>query len=38
MKFVQFVGLGTLVHHPSRRDEWNLDRKLRAVKSAGFET
>lgn len=36
MKFVQFAGLWTLVHHPSRQKEWALDHKLRAIKSAGF--
>src|SRR5581483_4686512 len=37
MKFVQFAGLWTLVHHPSRQKEWALDRKLQAIKAAGFE-
>ena len=36
MNFVQFVSLWTLVHHPSRQHEWTLDRKLRAIKAAGF--
>lgn len=36
MKFTQFAGLWTLVHHPSRQREWTLERKLRAIKAAGF--
>lgn len=36
MKLVQFAGLWTLVHHPSRQKEWTLDRKLKAIKAAGF--
>ncbi len=36
MKLVQFAGLWTLVHHPSRQQEWPLDRKLRSIKAADF--
>lgn len=36
MKFVQFVGLWTLAHHPSRAQEWSLSRKFSALKTAGF--
>lgn len=36
MNFVQFAGLWTLVHHPSRQQEWTLDRKISAIKAAGF--
>jgi len=36
MKLIQFAGLWTLVHHPSRQREWTLDRKLKAIKAAGF--
>lgn len=31
------VNLWTLVWHPSKSREWSLERKLRAVKEAGFE-
>ena len=36
MKFAQFAGFWTLLHHPSRSREWSLDRKLRTIKQAGF--
>lgn len=36
MKFVQFAGLWTLVHHPSRQKEWPLDKKIAAITAAGF--
>lgn len=36
MKFTQFAGLWTLVHHPSREREWTLERKLRTLHAAGF--
>ncbi len=31
------VNLWTLVWHPSKKSEWPLERKLRAVKAAGFD-
>ena len=31
------VNLWTLVWHPSKKKEWSLERKLRAVKGAGFD-
>ncbi len=31
------ANLWTLVWHPSKKDEWSLERKLRAVKDAGFD-
>jgi hypothetical protein len=31
------VNLWTLVWHPTKRQEWSLERKLRAVKEAGFD-
>src|SRR5687767_9372419 len=31
------VNLWTLVWHPTKAREWTLDRKLRAVKDAGFD-
>jgi len=31
------VNLWTLVWHPTRQREWSLERKLRAVKDAGFD-
>ena len=31
------VNLWTLVEHPSKAREWTLERKLRAVKAAGFD-
>ena len=37
MKFAQFAGLWTLLHHPSRPAEWSLERKIKTIKSAGFE-
>ncbi len=36
MKFAQIAGLWTLAHHPTRESEWSIDRKLRAIKAAGF--
>ena len=33
----QIVNLWTLVEHPSPKKEWSLERKLRAVKEAGFD-
>ena len=33
----QVVNLWTLVWHPSKAREWSLERKLRAVKEAGFD-
>jgi hypothetical protein len=33
----QIVNLWTLVEYPSKRKEWTLERKLRAVKEAGFD-
>ena len=36
MKFVQFAGLGSLIHHPSRAREWPLGKKLKAIKAHGF--
>jgi hypothetical protein len=30
------ANLWTLVWHPSKRNEWSLERKLRAIKEAGF--
>ncbi len=33
----QVVNLWTLVWHPTRNREWTLERKLRAVKDAGFD-
>jgi len=34
---LQVVNLWTLVWHPSQKREWSLERKLRAVKDAGFD-
>src|SRR6478736_4219617 len=31
------VNLWTLVWHPAKNKEWTLERKLRAVKEAGFD-
>ncbi|MDB6021447.1 MAG: hypothetical protein JWQ04_1304 [Pedosphaera sp.] len=31
------INLWTLVEHPSKAREWSLERKLRAVKAAGFD-
>src|SRR5512140_72187 len=33
----QIVNLWTLVWYPSREQEWSLERKLTAVKEAGFD-
>jgi sugar phosphate isomerase/epimerase len=31
------ANLWTLVWHPTKKNEWSLERKLRAVKAAGFD-
>jgi hypothetical protein len=31
------ANLWTLIEHPSRKKEWPIDRKLKAIKEAGFD-
>ena len=37
MPIAHIATLWSLVHHPSHSKEWSLERKIEAVKAAGFD-
>ena len=37
MRLAHIANLWSLVEHPARKTEWSLERKIRAVKRAGFD-